>query len=168
MRLYLTIFVGLIWLLVPTSVAGFQIEQKVDQKADSRILKFPVDRSMGTLSIAPMTEGKYKTSFLFGFEGFKEIGQARGEVKIPANSWVRLEVSAAACKNLKPLGDLTECCRFAGAVGTDEAVYRTLGHGQVDRVDGGLFAKSFRDLAKFDGVGHGVNKGVQKVWLIQV
>ena len=89
----------------PASALQEKVASK-DGATEPRVLNFPPDRSIGTLSIAPKPVGKCKFTFWYGFDGFKEIGLARGEVKIPADSVVRLELSVSACENLEPLGSL--------------------------------------------------------------
>ncbi len=62
-----------------------------------RIVRFPADRSMGTLYLRALRDGREK---------YQEWGEARGNVVVPPGRGLRLKVSAEASKDLTPLAFL--------------------------------------------------------------
>jgi Leucine-rich repeat (LRR) protein len=78
-----------------TAIAQDQTEMKV--------LTFPADRPMGILYAGPVLDSGSKVNW---FGGFQPIGPATGQVSVPANALVRLDVSLDACNDLSPLAQL--------------------------------------------------------------
>lgn len=63
----------------------------------TRIVHFPSDRSMGTLYMRNLGDSS---------EGWKEIGEAFGNIAIPAGRELYLKVSREASSDLSPLTSL--------------------------------------------------------------
>ncbi len=63
----------------------------------TRIIRFPADRSMGTLYI-PAPSGHWEEE--------EDLGEARGDVRVPAAKPVGLRVSDEAATDLSPLATL--------------------------------------------------------------
>jgi internalin A len=68
--------------------------------AQTRILHFPKDRSMGTLSVRD-ADGHGKS-----YRGFEELCEARGDVAIPVGKEVLLDLSREGAEDLSPLAKL--------------------------------------------------------------
>jgi Leucine-rich repeat (LRR) protein len=73
--------------------------------ADSalKLLRFPADRAVGVVHRRPAVQGTYA---LTAHVGWKLIGEARGEITIPATDDVRLDVATSASKDLSFLDAL--------------------------------------------------------------
>ncbi len=72
--------------------------------AEERVLKFPTDRSLGTLmSRPPQAE---KNGRWPNYEAWESLGAAQGPVRIPDGHQVRLDVGVKAVADLSPLGKL--------------------------------------------------------------
>lgn len=71
-----------------------------------RIIHFPRDRSIGSLYVVDRV---YPTddfwAWLFAWET-KWLGEARGDVKVPADKWLRLDVSEKAWSRPRPFAGL--------------------------------------------------------------
>ncbi len=65
----------------------------------ARAVHFPTDRSMGRLFVRDRGADDW-------YQGWKELGEARGDVSIPKDTEVKLEVSRDAARDLSPLADL--------------------------------------------------------------
>ncbi len=71
------------------------------QENISKIISFPENKSLGILSIRDSGIGGRKS-----WEGWKELGQARGNISIPNNKEIRLEISDNNYENLAGLASL--------------------------------------------------------------
>lgn len=70
----------------------------------TRILRFPEDRSLGTLSIGKPVSSSYEEVRKSG--GYKRIGPAQGAIEVPRGVMIQLDVSMDGCKDLSPLSKL--------------------------------------------------------------
>jgi Leucine-rich repeat (LRR) protein len=74
--------------------------------SQERIIHFPRDRSIGNLYVVDRV---YPTddfwAWLFAWET-KWLGEARGDMKVPANKWLRLDVSEKAWSRPRPFDGL--------------------------------------------------------------
>ena len=81
------------------------------QVVDTRILSFPKDRSLGELEQCPVRDLKAK-DFPDQFDRYKsrkdfvKLGPAQGDVRVPINSVIKLDLSDNACKDLSPISRL--------------------------------------------------------------
>ncbi len=100
MKSLLTPFLFALFLLPGSPAQAFGADQP-----QQRVLRFPPDRSLGTLFTRPRDEGGFDTSGSH-YPGWKRIGEAQGEVVIPETSDIRLNVSATGAKELSGLDSL--------------------------------------------------------------
>ncbi|MHC4526296.1 MAG: HEAT repeat domain-containing protein [Planctomycetota bacterium] len=71
-------------------------------KPGTRVIRFPEDRSMGIVYV-----GELRTTDPLWWQGWEEIGQAKGDVAVPTDKDVRLTVNTNGVENLsflEPLG----------------------------------------------------------------
>jgi len=77
--------------------------------AQSRVLHFPKDRSLGNLLIQDESVKRKIKSFFFWTEDgteWKSFGQAKGDVTVPAGKQLALVVGQAGLRDLSPLSEL--------------------------------------------------------------
>jgi len=88
-----------------------QQTRPVTQSARPRILHFPTDRSLGTVYIRDASVRREIETFHHWIDGthdrWETLGEAQGDVSIPAGQIVKLRVSVAGWKNPSPLARLT-------------------------------------------------------------
>lgn len=84
-------------------VLTFSLTLLSTAQSAERVLRFPADRSVGILSQRPTDESR---SDLWQVQDWSEIGEARGDVHVDADSEIQLEVSAAASDDLSFLDAL--------------------------------------------------------------
>jgi len=82
--------------------------QPVLVKDDQRVLHFPKDRSLGALNIQDTGIKRKIESFHYWIDGtnWEYLGEARGEVAIPAGKRVGLMLNISSFKDLSPLSKL--------------------------------------------------------------
>ncbi|HEX4145096.1 MAG TPA: M56 family metallopeptidase [Pirellulales bacterium] len=84
-----------------TADAAADVEKKDQPAAAERVLLFPADRVMGTVYVREATEKGY--AFGIFSEEWKRVGEARGDVRVPAGKEVRLDLNKAASSDLSGL-----------------------------------------------------------------
>jgi peroxiredoxin/Leucine-rich repeat (LRR) protein len=76
--------------------------QKLEPAAGKvRTLHFPADRSMGVVHV-----GELRALDPLWFTGWKTTGQAEGDVRVPINKAVMLDITTEAAKDISPLAGL--------------------------------------------------------------
>ena len=75
------------------------------EPSELRVLQFPEDRSLGTLYTGPAADTPFSELNVFG-DQLKKLGPAKGQVELPPDVFVRLDVPLDACKDLQPLSEL--------------------------------------------------------------
>jgi len=82
--------------------------QPVLVKDDQRVLHFPKDRSLGALNIQDTGIKRKIESFHYWIDGtsWEYLGEAKGEVAIPAGKRVALMLNISSFKDLSPLSKL--------------------------------------------------------------
>jgi F-box/leucine-rich repeat protein 14 len=74
-----------------------------------RIVHFPINRSLGSLQIKDLSSNREKDVLDFGQAKYKRweyLGQATGDVAVPAGKLLGLWVNSSALRDLSPLGRL--------------------------------------------------------------
>jgi len=99
-KIVLSGFVSFIALAVIGGLSLVYAESNTD-KTDTRVIHFPRDRSLGVVSV-----GELRTHDPLWWQGWKVIGQAKGDIQVPIGQAVRLEVSNEAIEDISPLGAL--------------------------------------------------------------
>ena len=90
---------------------GGQQTRPATASAGSRVLHFPTDRSLGTVWIQDANLRREITTFYHWTEDgvsdkWRQLGEAQGDVTIPAGQRVKLMVSREGWKDLSPLAKL--------------------------------------------------------------
>lgn len=77
--------------------------QKVEPPAADKVrtLHFPADRSAGIIHV-----GELRTLDPFWYTGWKVVGQAKGDVRVPIDKAVMLAITTEAAKDISPLAAL--------------------------------------------------------------
>lgn len=81
---------------VPICSAG-----NLTKQTKTRVIHFPKDRSMGLVHV-----GELRTLDPLWWQGWEAVGQAKGNVRIPLNKAVRLDISTEASEDISPLATL--------------------------------------------------------------
>lgn len=74
--------------------------------ADEKVLTFPSDRAVGQVQSRPKSLGGFRFDENW-YDGWESLGLAQGEVNVPADHFVRLDVGQAASKDLSFLEKLS-------------------------------------------------------------
>ncbi|MFK7766315.1 MAG: redoxin domain-containing protein [Mariniblastus sp.] len=77
-----------------------------NEPAKTRTLIFPSDRSIGEIYVGVPISTPYDDVEIYGGKQFKKIGPAKGEVELPGDRLIRLEVSSDSSSDLSPLASL--------------------------------------------------------------
>ena len=77
------------------------VEDTKANKSGTRIIHFPKDRSMGLVHV-----GELRTLDPLWWQGWEAIGEAKGDVRVPINKAVRLDISTEASEDISPLAAL--------------------------------------------------------------
>ncbi|MCH7780183.1 MAG: hypothetical protein IH848_04995, partial [Acidobacteria bacterium] len=78
------------------------------QKGQKRLLKFPADKAVGMVYTRPRRADGYGIFHTFNtFNNWKRFGVARGDVRVPANADVRLDITRDSSTNLSFLDKLS-------------------------------------------------------------
>ena len=79
-----------------------------DTQSKQRIVRFPINRSLGTLHIQDVTAIRKIETYHHWIDGteWENFGEAKGDVTIPAGKRLGLTISPKEWKDLSPLSDL--------------------------------------------------------------
>jgi len=92
--------------VVPTSTTQGSLADS-SAPVGQRIIHFPEDRSLGKLSIQTGPMERYTLNVQFSqFAEWEYVGQAMGDVTVPADGCIMLQTNKSALKDLSPLSSL--------------------------------------------------------------
>ncbi|MHC4648118.1 MAG: leucine-rich repeat domain-containing protein, partial [Planctomycetota bacterium] len=119
--------------IVPRLLKTSQDEREHVRNPDVRVIHFPKDRSMGLLYV-----GQLRTTGPLWWQGWEEVGEARGDVTVAGDKDVRLTVNAQGMENLS----------FLEALGPDDIQALEFSYADAKRVDDA----ALEHLAKLTGL----------------
>ncbi len=94
-------------LIIPTGsalIARLEDKSAVQvegEEVETRVIHFPKDRSMGLVHV-----GELRTLDPLWWQGWEIAGEAQGDVRVPINKEVRLDISTEASEDISPLAAL--------------------------------------------------------------
>ncbi len=118
---------------VPRLLKASQDERKQLRNPHVRVIHFPKDRSVGLLYV-----GQLRTTDPLWWQGWEEIGEAKGDVTVPPDKDVRLTVNAQGVENLS----------FLEALRPDDIQALEFSYADAKRVDDA----ALEHLAKLTGL----------------
>ena len=82
--------------------------KSTERQVKKRVLHFPINQSLGTLSVQDESSTRKFESFYHWIYGpeWEDIGEAKGDVTIPAGKRLSLTISPQGWKDLSPLSNL--------------------------------------------------------------
>jgi len=97
-KVKMTIFIAMLFCtaFVPICSAG-----NLTKQTKTRVIHFPKERSMGLVHV-----GELRTLDPLWWQGWEAVGQAKGNVRVPLNKAVRLDISTEASEDISPLAAL--------------------------------------------------------------
>ncbi len=106
-----------VWATAAAKEPDATAETKDQPPAAERVLRFPAERTMGIVFVRESNEMGYAH---VAPKEWKKVGDARGEVRVPAGKEIRLDLSKAASRDLSGLDQLqADDLAMLNCLGTD-------------------------------------------------